>query len=241
MKSANWISQIGRMPYRAAPMPTPMIDNSARGESMIRPGPYFSNSPWVARKTPPRGPTSSPTMNTRSSWASSSSIACRSAWISVPSATANVLDIDRIGRLGDVRIGRRLGEPDGVLDGRRRIRLQLGFDLLGEDLFLAQGFLEGAQRIGRLHRLDLIPRPIGSIVVVGGVGSQTMDSGLDHCRSIAAPRPFHRLADGLVYGQHVEPIDADAGQAKPGRLAGRPCHRHLHLLTHGDGVDVVLD
>src|SRR3990172_8195178 len=77
MKSANWISQIGRIPYKAAPIPTPTIDSSANGESITRPAPYFSNNPWVALNTPPRGPTSSPTINTRSSRANSSSIARR--------------------------------------------------------------------------------------------------------------------------------------------------------------------
>src|SRR3972149_5731138 len=34
MKSANWISQIGRIPYKAAPIPTPTIASSATGDSI---------------------------------------------------------------------------------------------------------------------------------------------------------------------------------------------------------------
>src|SRR3989304_4554409 len=134
MKSANWISQIGRMPYRAAPMPTPMIDNSARGESMIRPGPYFSNSPWVARKTPPRGPTSSPTMKTRASPASSPSLAWRKASIKVISATADILDVHRKGGLANLRERGRLGESNRVVDGGDGLLLHRTFGLLGQHL-----------------------------------------------------------------------------------------------------------
>src|SRR3990172_7101580 len=160
MKSANWISQIGRMPYKAAPMPTPMIDNSASGESRIRPGPYFSYNPCVARKPPPRGPTSSPRMKTRSSRASSSSIAWRRASIRVISVTAYILDIHRVGGFANLWERRRLGEPNRIIDRGDGLLLHLAFGLLGEQLLLPQGFLVGRQRIAGLHRLDLGPRPI---------------------------------------------------------------------------------
>ncbi len=74
MKSANWISQIGRMPARASPMPMPTIEDSASGVSSTRPRPKAAASPSVARNTPPRGPTSSPSTSTRSS------AAIRSCW-----------------------------------------------------------------------------------------------------------------------------------------------------------------
>ena len=45
MKSANWISATGRMPFIAAPMHAPTITLSARGESMTRCGPYLSTAP----------------------------------------------------------------------------------------------------------------------------------------------------------------------------------------------------
>ena len=56
MKSANWISAIGRRPARASPIPMPMIEDSASGVSTTRPSPNSAASPSVARNTPPRGP-----------------------------------------------------------------------------------------------------------------------------------------------------------------------------------------
>ena len=63
------------MPFNAAPTAIPAIEDSANGVSITLSSPYFSKSPSVARKTPPRTPTSSPRMNTESSLAISSEIA----------------------------------------------------------------------------------------------------------------------------------------------------------------------
>ena len=41
MKSANWISAMGRMPFTAAPIATPTMQDSASGESITRSSPYF--------------------------------------------------------------------------------------------------------------------------------------------------------------------------------------------------------
>ena len=41
LKSIFMISMIGRQPIMAAPMPKPTMAFSARGESMIRSGPYL--------------------------------------------------------------------------------------------------------------------------------------------------------------------------------------------------------
>ncbi len=67
MKSANWISAIGRRPFTAAPIETPTIIDSVSGVSMTRSSPNSAYSPSVARKTPPFLPTSSPSTITRSS------------------------------------------------------------------------------------------------------------------------------------------------------------------------------
>ena len=67
MKSANWISATGFNPYRAIPMALPMIPASARGVSKQRSAPNSSCSPVVARNTPPKRPTSSPSTTTRES------------------------------------------------------------------------------------------------------------------------------------------------------------------------------
>src|SRR6267143_233001 len=66
MKSMNWISGTGRIPYRAIPIAVPMIPPSDRGVSNTRSG-NSSMSPSVQRNTPPFLPTSSPRITTRSS------------------------------------------------------------------------------------------------------------------------------------------------------------------------------
>ena len=65
MKSANWISQIGRMPYSAAPMPTPTIESSASGESITRSGAVLLEQAQRGAEHAAAQPTSSPTMKTR--------------------------------------------------------------------------------------------------------------------------------------------------------------------------------
>src|SRR6267378_3181266 len=66
MKSMNWISGTGRIPYRAIPIAVPMIPPSDRGVSNTRSG-NSSMRPSVQRNTPPFLPTSSPRITTRSS------------------------------------------------------------------------------------------------------------------------------------------------------------------------------
>src|SRR6266516_2677855 len=73
MKSANWISATGRRPCRAMPIATPTMEDSASGVSITRISPNSSKNPAVTRNTPPRAPTSSPRIRTRSS-------ACISSW-----------------------------------------------------------------------------------------------------------------------------------------------------------------
>ena len=67
MKSANWISGTGRRPLTAAPIDAPTIIDSVSGVSSTRSPPNSSNSPSVARKTPPFLPTSSPSTTIDSS------------------------------------------------------------------------------------------------------------------------------------------------------------------------------
>src|SRR5690625_5185077 len=67
------------------PMAAPMIAASESGVSMTRSGPYFSKRFSVARKTPPRLPTSSPRTTMRSSLPISSSsvraMVCTMFWV----------------------------------------------------------------------------------------------------------------------------------------------------------------
>ncbi len=79
MKSANWISAIGRKPSIAIPIATPTIEASASGVSTTRCGPNSSRKPLVMRKTLPRAPTSSPMIRTRSSRTSASCSVARTA------------------------------------------------------------------------------------------------------------------------------------------------------------------
>src|SRR3989337_3816558 len=167
MKSANWISQIGRIPYKAAPIPTPTIDSSANGESITRPAPYFSNNPWVALNTPPRGPTSSPTINTRSSRANSSSIACRRPSMRVISGMGDVLGVDRIGAFGYLRVGCTFGELDRLIDLLPCPRIHLHHRLRCQEPLVQELRGEAIQRITRSPLRDFLPRTVASVIVVG--------------------------------------------------------------------------
>ena len=89
LKSANCISAMGISPAIAAPIATPTMEDSASGVSMTRSGPNSSMKPSVTRNTPPRTPTSSPRMITRSSRRNSSRRVSWTAWTLLFSATAS--------------------------------------------------------------------------------------------------------------------------------------------------------
>ena len=65
-KASNCISITGRNPYIAMPIAAPIIPASEMGVSKQRSSPNRSVSPSVTRKTPPRVPTSTPNITTRS-------------------------------------------------------------------------------------------------------------------------------------------------------------------------------
>src|SRR5437762_6320601 len=130
MKSANWISAIGRIPFIDAPSETPTIIDSVRGVSITRSSPNSAHRPSVARKTPPFLPTSSPRMITDSSRRISSPSVSRMASMNVfvaisapPSAGA--------GRAGAAGL---VGSDSGSIDGARRrgavIRAAVAFALV---------------------------------------------------------------------------------------------------------------
>src|SRR5262245_54641757 len=81
MKSANWISTIGRRSASAMPIAIPTMPASASGVSNTRSAPYFSCSPAVTRNTPPNRPTSSPSTTALASRSRYRSSASLSAWI----------------------------------------------------------------------------------------------------------------------------------------------------------------
>jgi hypothetical protein len=78
-KSPNMISITGRRPLTADPKAAPARASSEMGVSKTRSEPYFSWRPGVTAKTPPAAAMSSPKKITRSSAASASSRASRTA------------------------------------------------------------------------------------------------------------------------------------------------------------------
>src|SRR5437588_675579 len=137
MKSANWISTMGRSPARASPMPTPTIPDSARGVSSTRASPNSSYRPSVARNTPPRGPTSSPSTITRSSAAMRS----RSVWRTVsttlrstpPSGTDMALGGPGRAAAADACVGGGV-DVEGVVAVGDDAREPVGVGVLGDVL-----------------------------------------------------------------------------------------------------------
>src|SRR5271157_173574 len=214
MKSANWISQIGRKPYRAAPTPTPMMDASARGESMIRFGPYLSYRPAVARKTPPRLPTSSPTMKTSGSRASSSSRARRMASIKVISGMTDLLGINGMQGILHRRVRRSRGVRYRLIDHRHRFPFQFFHLFPGQDLSGLQGTLGDQQGIVFLMLLDLLPGTVGAVVIVGGVRGQAVGTGLDQTRTLPGAGAAHRFLHSSMHLDHVRPIHRHSGQSQ---------------------------
>src|ERR1700675_2237796 len=61
--------------------------------------------------------------------------------------------------------------------------------------------------------LDLSVVAVARGVVGGGMGSDPVGHGLDESWSLAGVGPGGRVASGLVYGQHVVPVDAHAGES----------------------------
>ena len=243
MKSANWISAIGRSPASARPMPMPMIDDSASGVSSTRSAPNAAASPSVARNTPPRGPTSSPSTTTRSSAArrscwvwrtvstmfrsvvrpvSAGSAARATGWS--PCAVGHAPE--RPERAGeDLRVGvGGLGEGLGLgpLGGLVDLRLHLGLEAvlvgLRQQALLDEVLLHLPQRVLLPPGLDLLARAVGAVVVVGRVGHEAVRLALDERRPLTPPGPADRGVGGAV---HVERVVAVDDHARRSRSCGR--------------------
>src|SRR5438105_2800397 len=185
MKSANWISATGISPFRAAPMATPTMHDSARGVSRTRASPNLPWRPSVARKTPPFLPTSSPNTQTRSSRSISSSIASRMPSIRVLTATFSPPPshptksapchrdfVGTPGSRGRVPEGGERGEdasfaflllehvPEQIRGGRRRGCLRRLHSLL---------------HLGRTRLLDLLVLVLGEDRLLQQVGAKALD------------------------------------------------------------------
>src|SRR5579872_1825368 len=183
MKSANWISAIGRMPAIAAPTAIPTIDASASGVSMTRSRPNSSKNPAVMRKTFPRGPMSSPMMKTRESLVISACIASRT-----PSNTVFIAIAVLCERAGGIHVGVQIRFRRRRLrfrPVRRLVHLGLGLALdLGDGAVVDQSAvfqprLETRNRILFFERFDLFRGAIRQLVVVACVRHRAMALRLD--------------------------------------------------------------
>src|SRR6266540_6834760 len=190
LKSANCISAIGRRPAIAAPTATPTIDDSASGVSMMRSGPNSSMNPSVARNTPPRTPTSSPSTITRSSRRSSPSIVSWTAWTLLFSATS-----------AQPQVGEAIGpplahEPVGGLDDLLAVRLAEVVAVHAD----RRAVLRRRQRAWR--RFEQVERALGLERLAqderrGAAGHVFVD----HEQGV---RALHRLADESLEVERVE-------------------------------------
>src|ERR1700690_629895 len=126
MKSPNMISTTGRRPVIAAPTPTPVNPASEIGVSTTRDVPNSSTRPDSTLNGVPASATSSPMMKTRGSRRISSASASRTASPNVNSRTATATSgIYVLLHFVDVRIRRRHGKLNGLLDLSFHFRLNL--------------------------------------------------------------------------------------------------------------------
>ena len=79
----------------------------------------------------------------------------------------------------------------------------------------------------RLPRLDLVARAVAGVAHPFGVRAGAVGEALEQRRSVAAPRPPHRLAGGLVDGEDVVPVEPDARHA-----VGGPACRDVRIARH---------
>src|ERR1700730_15758137 len=201
MKSANWISATGIRPFSAAPMATPTMQDSAKGVSRTRSSPNCPCRPSVARKTPPFLPTSSPSTQTRSSRSISSWSASLRPSISVLIATSSSLLEHVLEQVLGKGWCRRFGDLDRLVHLGRAVLLDLLVRRLGEHRLLHEVGAEALDGVAPEKRLQLLLRAVAPLVVVGRVGCEAGDLGVDQRRAVACPSPGHGVSHALVHGQ----------------------------------------
>src|SRR3954451_22964951 len=239
MKSANWISAIGRRPPIAAPIEVPMIWLSVSGVSITRSSPNSAHRPSVARKTPPFLPTSSPRTITFSSRTISSRMPSRIASMKVLSAISGagrhrprdsfakaprrrclrrpVLGEDPLHGGCGLRIRLRLRIVGRVVDVGLDRRLDPRLDLLREDPGLDQLGPEARHGVVRSLRGELLLRAVLRLLVIARMGGQPGDLGLDERRTVAGSRSFDGVPGGGGKGEDVGPVAGAAGILAPAR------------------------
>src|SRR4051794_123250 len=154
------------------PTALPRIPASASGVSTQRFSPKRSRRPAVARKTPPARPTSSPITITSSSRASSvwnaSLIASiiKSSAIAHPPRRQHVRVVEQ--QLG-IRLRLGLGLRDPLAHRVRRLRLDLGDEVVAEHAEPAQVALVAAEALVLLLLLDALHVDVRARIVGGRV------------------------------------------------------------------------
>src|SRR2546428_356479 len=161
MKSMNWISGTGRIPYRAIPIAVPMIPPSDRGVSNTRSG-TSSMSPPVQRTPPPFSPTPPPRITTRSSRRISSRRALFTACTIVITGISGLAPHPF--RVRVVALLRAFHDPQepGVLE--QGSELGLGFSLFAILLGLRARLLQVREGLVYIpaagpHAPEVVPRP----------------------------------------------------------------------------------
>src|SRR5690625_1940993 len=246
---------MGRMPCAAMPTAAPMIAASERGVSITRSGPYFSKRFSVARKTPPRLPTSSPRTTMRSSLPISSSsvraMVCTMFWVLnllLLRAKSLLLLAQEVGDFGeDVLehpLERHLARLLGLLLGGLLLLLNAGEELLllllvPQALVLEEAPVAG-QGIALAPRLHLLLWTVTAVVVGGRVRTVAVDGRLDEGGAKAFAGPLDRLLQHVVAGEHIHAVDQVAGHAVGVGLHGDVLGGGLLVVVDGDGVAVVL-
>src|SRR5215216_3531847 len=221
MKSANWISATGRIPFTERPMAEPAIRLSASGVSITLEGPNSSWRPCVTRNTPPARP----------SW-----MACKRFF----SAIFLALRVDAFERLFGIGERRLFGVVARLGDLGFDLGRQLLFLLVVQNPVLLEILLETDYRVLQAPLLDLLALAIPSVVVVGGVGGQAVGPGLDQGRTLAPACPVYGLFRRLVDREDVVAVHLDPREVVTLGPSGDRA-RHLQRRGDGDGVDVVLD
>src|SRR5487761_199025 len=222
MKSANWISAIGRSPTIDAPIADAIMFPSASGVSSTRSSPNLSYSPAVALKTPPDRPISSPITNTRSSRSISCAIASvmasiivilramfsRSPFILAPRPAYSCLFLcpNMIRELRGIRIRALLGELDGFIDFLRSFFCDFVFRFVGEELLVAENFLEQHQRVSLLPRFHFFLHAVLGRIDFR-VAIPAVRLAFEERRAITRARPRNRFRRGVVHGHYVIAIE----------------------------------
>src|SRR5579885_3643710 len=243
MKSANWISATGRMPFSAAPIATPTIPSSASGVSITRPSPNRSRSPSVALKTPPFTPTSSPITSTRSSRPISAASVSRTVSTIVFNATVlplGLLSIHVSAQGLRRRLRTRLGEGNGVVDRGDRALAKVVVELTIQDPPLLKEPTEEVERIATARQLQILGWPIAAVVVVARMRRQAVDPRVDQRRTAAGAGALQGLDRRVVDGERIGAVDGDARHPIRGGTLGDGGHAHLLLAGHRDRPAVVL-